>query len=114
MTNGYQIIEIEELDFLESQRDSSMRIAILLWIIKTININLEYVRSVELKVIKVEYLGAYSCIGVKYLNDDIEDFEPIVLDVFEKIKRYSITNFLQFIENNNSEINDIKDYINSI
>jgi|GEM_PF-3606560 len=103
MTKGYQIIEIDDLNDFPNH----LLVPILLWIISNVSKTNLYTSLIELKIIKVTYLGSYYSIGVKYLTDEIKDFEPVILENFERIKNNSMNDFFNFIKQHSDEIEEI-------
>lgn len=105
---GYQIIEIDELDDLLNY-DRKMFISILLLVINSIKKNHKYDNQIEIKIIKVTYVSSYPSIGVKYLNKNPQDLEDDIINEFKKILNNSnLSVFLSFFNENFDEINKLE------
>jgi hypothetical protein len=103
---GYQIIEIDELDDLLNY-DRKMFITILLLVINSIKN--KYENQIEIKIIKVTYVSSYPSIGVKYLNENFQDLEDDIINEFKKILHNSnLSVFLSFFNENFDEINKLE------
>lgn len=106
---GYQLINIEELDNIACENNSTLAIAIQLLIIRETNKIAEYNDQVEVEILRVDYAGAYPCLAVKYLNPDFDDIEETISHLFhQNIKKMAVEDLLKFIQLNKSEIDSIK------
>ncbi len=104
---GYQIIELESVDSLIQNSNSlEIQVAILLLLIDKIR-GLLPKEIEEISLIKVEYLGAYPAIGLKYSTQDSIDLEPFIVERCEHFMGLlSIRNLLDFMNANKFLINE--------
>lgn len=95
---GYQIVELEALDkLIISQASLHMQISIILLLIDHVKYSLKR-NDIELAIIKVEYVGAYPAIGIKYILQTSEDLEPIVTQECETaLNSVTVNDLIEFI-----------------
>lgn len=109
---GYQVVEIESLDKFITSEHLSTYISLLIWVASCINNMPKLSTHIQVDVIKVEYLGAYPALGIKYLAEGQDDFEPVVHEEYEKlVAQTSVYELLKFIETNEDEIARIRDMV---
>jgi hypothetical protein len=104
---GYQVVELRAIDnLIRNQNSLEIQISVLLWLIKCTQSELVG-KGIELEVIKVEYLGAYPAIGIKYLSQDVPDLESFIVERCEHVlNTFTVENLLQFISENSKYIKD--------
>ena len=109
---GYQIVEIESLDKFTSMEHLSMYISLLVWLASRISNKPKLLSLIKVDVIRVEYLEAYPALGIKYLAEGQDDYEPIIREEYEKmVEEKSVYELLKFIEANEGEIARVRDMI---
>lgn len=111
---GYQIIEFDSIDnFRASITDLSLEIALFLRLTQLVKEKYNLPDSIELDIIKAEYLGSYPTIGVHYHSEDTENIEQILCYEFQfMIENTSISELLNFMSSNVEEIHKIKKQMN--
>jgi hypothetical protein len=102
---GYQIIEIVAIDkLIVSQTSLHVQVSILLWLIDYTKRSLKR-DDIELTLIKVEYVGAYPAIGIKYISQTSEDLEDVVTQEWETVlSSVTMKDFIEFIGLNSERI----------
>lgn len=98
MSDGYQIVESEELaSLIAKTAHDQFSVAILYWLAEQLNLRTKgHLSGLHFDVIRVQYVSRYPAIGVKYLGSDEDDKEQVILNAISEILRN--TNLHMFIE----------------
>jgi len=98
MSDGYQIIESEELaSLIAKTAHDQFSVAILYWLAEQLNLlKTGHLSDLHFEVIRVQYVSRYPTIGVKYLGSGQEDREQVILNAISEIMRN--TNLQTFVE----------------
>lgn len=113
---GYQLIEPFFLPELIRQ-DATLEvcIAVLCWLVDCLKKE-EELKSlpIEIDLIKAEYMGAYPCIGIHYLDNSERDWGP---EVTAKVESYFQKEYLpaynNYLTENTIEIQQAIDKFNN-
>jgi hypothetical protein len=81
VTEGYQLVEPRELPrFLTTPENRRLWILVLSWAVHKINEERGSERvNASIEVVRVEYLGVYAAIGIRYSTTEDADIGPLVL-----------------------------------
>ncbi|WMJ72298.1 hypothetical protein RCC89_03845 [Cytophagaceae bacterium ABcell3] len=108
---GYQIIELEYVDDLIKRKVSlEFQVSIILWLIDSCKQDLVCAQlPIQIHLIKVDYMGEYPAIGIKYLEDqNQEDDFSDKIEVFcnSTIKTSSFERFSIFLTEHYDQIQE--------
>lgn len=89
MTDGYQIIEPDGLKaLLGNPLHFEFAVAVLSWLIPQISAALgAHSNDITLEIIRVNYMGSYPALGVKYTNSKTPNFESRINSIVNDLLR---------------------------
>ena len=98
MSEGYQVIESEELaPLIAKTSHDQFSVAILYWLVQQLNLRATGpLSNLHFEVIRVQYMSCYPAIGVKYALSDEEDREDVVLETIAEI--LDSTSLFEFVQ----------------
>jgi hypothetical protein len=101
MSDGHHLIMDGSLEpILRAFKYSDFLIAIEHWLIQELNSELKkYLVGAQIEVIKIEYIGAYPGLGLRYKNPEaIYDLGPLLEVTIDRIlKEKSMMDFISFL-----------------
>ena len=103
--DGYQIVELASIDkLITCQYPLELQIALIRWLINYTKVDL-HKENIVLELIKVEYVSKYPAIGIKYLSDDSDDLENLVITQCESaLNGASVNELINFLHENADDI----------
>ena len=99
MTDGYQVVEPQGLLPLYGQRRNfAFAVAAFEWLIGAVRKDLgDRLLGVSLRVIRVEYLGAYPALGIHY-DEGVPDVQVLVEEACERaLRTRPVSEFVEFL-----------------
>ena len=98
--DGYQIVEPQIIQqWLNIVVHREFLVALLYWLAErlTKQLSTKY-PGIEVSVIKVQYHGAYPCIGIRYPDESVPDLcESSEQSIENLIRNTSVLDFIQFV-----------------